>query len=431
MKKKIFKTIIRTLAVILLVFSLGYGYYLLFMNPRRGTVDNFTASLPLGETLTNDEAREDLKYLFDHLRSRHPAWLDGSDETVTRVEEQYEEELSALGESVTVLELWRAAARIVSPLHDGHTWVNWNGQSLYIDDITQLREYNDPVEINEIPVQDVLSEYLKLSSYELDFYAKAKFYDKMIVIQSWLELCGVDTTNGATFTYETENGRVFRTYKFVPINKVTGYNPGSNDSRWVYYDIDVGKNLGIFTLKACDYNDEYRSVLGEFFNKVTENKIENIVVDLRGNGGGDSRVANEFLSYIDVDSYLGWDSSVRLGNLLINNKNIKHTNNKKPVVFSGKVFVMTDVYSYSSAMDFAMLVVDNGIGDIVGSASGNNPESYGDCLYFELPNSKLALSVSYKKWHRIDKSKSALPLLPDYEVPAGEALEKIYELIGK
>jgi hypothetical protein len=431
MKKKISKVIIRSLAFILLVSGLGYGIYLLFLNPRRGTVDSFAASLPLDAILTRDEAKEDLNYLCEHLRDRHPAWLDGSDETVTLVKEQYDKELSEIGESITVLELWQAAARIISPLHDGHSWVNWNGENLYIDDITQLREYGDPAEINAIPFADILSEYLKLSSYELDFYAKAKFSDKHIVLRQWLEFCGVDTSAGVTFTYETENGRVSSTYNFVPINEVTGYNPGTNDSRWVYYDIDAERSLGVLTLKTCDNNDEYRSVLDEFFKEVRENKIENIAVDLRGNGGGNSLVANEFIKYIDVDSYKSWDNAVRIGNFLINNNDITNKNNKKPVVFSGRIYVLTNVYTFSSAMDFAMLIGDNDIGEIVGDTPGNKPEGYGDCLYFQLPNSKLAMSVSFKKWHRIDQSKSSLPLLPDYEVPAMTALEKVYNLIGK
>lgn len=68
-------------------------------------------------------------------------------------------------------------------------------------------------------------------------------------------------------------------------------------------------------------------------------------------------------------------------------------------------------------------------GVIVGEASGNLPDSYGDCLYFQLPNSKLAVSISYKKWYRIDQTKSGEPIVPDYETSSGEALDKVYELI--
>ena len=88
-----------------------------------------------------------------------------------------------------------------------------------------------------------------------------------------------------------------------------------------------------------------------------------------------------------------------------------------------------DNWTYSAAMDFAMLLVDNELGVIVGEPSGNLPESYGDCLYFQMPNSRLVMSVSFKKWYRIDRTKSKEPLMPDYEVSAEKALDKVYELI--
>lgn len=90
--------------------------------------------------------------------------------------------------------------------------------------------------------------------------------------------------------------------------------------------------------------------------------------------------------------------------------------------------MLTDTWTYSAAMDFAMLIQDNGLGTIVGSPSGNLPDSYGDCLFFQLPNSGMPLTVSYKRWYRIDKSKAGEPIMPDIVVEPEKALEKVYEL---
>ena len=80
-------------------------------------------------------------------------------------------------------------------------------------------------------------------------------------------------------------------------------------------------------------------------------------------------------------------------------------------------------------MLFTMAIADNKLGTIVGEIPGNMPTSYGDILYFQLPESKLMIQVSYKKFYRVDKSKDAEPIIPDYEVSAELALEKVYELI--
>lgn len=100
---------------------------------------------------------------------------------------------------------------------------------------------------------------------------------------------------------------------------------------------------------------------------------------------------------MNVAEYRGFDSAVRYGRILAENKNITYENLQKEQVFSGNLYVLTDIWTYSSAMDFAMLIADNGLGVIVGQPSGNLPDGYRDCLSFQMPNSRLAISVSYKK----------------------------------
>ena len=80
-------------------------------------------------------------------------------------------------------------------------------------------------------------------------------------------------------------------------------------------------------------------------------------------------------------------------------------------------------------MDFTMLIMDNGLGTVVGEESGNLPDSYGDILLFNTPCSQLRFSVSYKRWFRLDETKSGQPLIPDYPCDSAEAMDKAYELI--
>ena len=186
----------------------------------------------------------------------------------------------------------------------------------------------------------------------------------------------------------------------------------------------------MLTLTSCNNNDEYKRVLSSFFGTVKQKGITNIAVDLRENGGGNSSVANEFLTYVDVDCYSSWESESRYGPLLIRCCNGNIVNEKKSNAFSGNLYVLTATETFSSAMDFAMLVGDNNIGTLVGEASGNIPDGYGDCLTFQMPESGLVMSVSYKRWYRIDQSKTGELITPDYAVEGSAALEKVYELIS-
>jgi hypothetical protein len=111
-------------------------------------------------------------------------------------------------------------------------------------------------------------------------------------------------------------------------------------------------------------------------------------------------------------------------------KSGERKNNKfDELLFSGDVYVLTSVQTYSAATIFSFMISDNGIGKIVGEASGQVPSFYAGVLPFQTPNAKLQLGVSGGFSRRPDKSKCELFLEPDYPVAAGEALEKVYILL--
>jgi hypothetical protein len=388
--------------------------------------------MPLSEVLSRDEALKDIEYLYQKLKYHHPAWLE-TNINVEKINSMFTSYRKELPNTITTVQLWRDVSFILSVLHDGHTMLLWNnpGEELYIDDFTIPSLYSNPVKINYQNIEDILSEYLKLTSYEYDFYAMRRFFDSAIYTKSSLDFLGVDTSTGVTYTYLEDGKPVNFYFEFVPYEQAKKENSEVQDTTWVWYSIDEEQSLGIFTLTSCDLNEEYYSVLSAFFNEVHEKSIKNVAVDLRGNGGGHSGVANAFLQYINVDTYVSWDSSVRYGPLLWKNENIVVNNLKKDPVFSGELYVITNVYSYSSAMDFAMLIKDNNLGHIIGEPSGNSPDSYGDNLYFQMPNSKLYFTVSHKKWYRVNKEKAGLPIEPDYECASADAVETLYKIISK
>lgn len=424
-------TVIAVCAVLWVLVIGGGVYYKLCMDPYRGTVKNREYSKALDEMLSVEEALEDLEYMMERFRNHHPAWLEENNANVAAVEAQYEAEVIALENEVTVLELYQAASRIAAKMRDGHTYPYWNGEEvLYLQDFTQIKELGKPMTLDGWPISDVLAAYKQVAAYELDFYVEDQFWRNVIVNEYALRLCGVDTSDGVTMTFDNEGEALEYHYDFVSIEEVKGYEYSAEEKPWVYYDIDKENSVGIFTLTTCLDNEEYRSVLENFFAEVFDENIENVVVDLRDNGGGNSWVANEFITYLDVKEYRSWDSGVRLGWYLLKNEDIVYKNKCKDQVFDGQVYVLTNIKTYSAAMDFAMLIADNDLGSIVGEPSGNLPDSYGDILSFQMPNSKLLLCVSHKRWYRIDHSKRGQPIMPDYEVESGEALDKVYELIG-
>jgi len=429
--KKWLKVVLVCTAVVIVLAGAAAGYFFSCMYPYRGTVNNsgFEECLTLDTVLTQEQAIEDLSYMMELLESRHPAWLEEDSDIPAKTQAQFDKEIAVIGEEVTVLELWQAASRITSVMHDGHTWVRYSGIELYVDDITQFTDSeNTIISIDGEPSGEVYKRFLELFQYELEPYARAVF-SSVIIREKYLSLMGVDTSDGVTFTFEKNEEQTEYHYNFVPADEIKGNDTSAEEKAWVDYEIDAENDAAVFILKECNYNDEYCAKLREFFEEVEKNSIGNVIVDLRGNGGGNSMVANEFLRYVDIDGYKCWDSDVRYGSYVVHNRDVWQKNDRADISFAGSIYVLTDVDTYSSAMDFAMLIGDNDIGLLIGEASGNRPDAYGDCLFFSMPNSKLEVSISSKRWYRLDQSKAWQPLEPDVPIEPEYALEKAYELI--
>ena len=433
-KIRLIKNICIFFFIATLLIGSGTMVYTYAFNPYRGSLRHhgeyreLELSQDLDAVLTAEQAREDLAYFSKMVKSRHPMWLEENQEKTALFEERYRTVFNSIEDDMTVMELLKAAKGMAALLGDGHTLAEWRGSSLCINDLTQIEEYGMPVSINSVPTAELFNDYKTLASYEVDYYAEHLFQNA-IRYEVYLRMLGIDTSEGVNMVFDTLSGVSSYHYTFVPADEVAG-NVNDDEQAFVFYEIDKPNNLGIFTLKSCVNDAYYRKTLQNFFEEVHANGITNVAVDLRGNGGGNSSVANEFIAYLDVDTYLSWDSDVRFGNYLLKNRNVVGKNEKKAETFGGAVYILTDITTFSAAMDFAMLIQDNNLGEIVGEPSGNLPNSYGDLIIFQMPHSKLVFTVSYKKWYRIDQTKADLPIMPDYEVPASEALEKVYEIIS-
>lgn len=434
--KKIKKIVFGFLIAVVALIAVAAGVWFLALNPYRGNVENPDETLALDTVLTKEQAKEDIDYVMEMYRNRHPAWLEDGNERVANVEAQYLKELELLDsmtdEEVTVLAEWQMISRIMHELYDGHSGVyaSYN-EGLYIDDFTQINEIGLPTSIDGVSYDEAFKRFCDVYQYEMESFAESTFQSNVIINETYLRWCGFDTSDGIDMTYDTDDGELTVHYEFVPITDVKGYNGNISDEeyKWVYYDIDTENGIGIFTLTSCEYNDEYKKTVKEFFTAVNEAGIKHVIVDLRWNGGGNSMVADEFLKYVDIDGFYTWGNHVRFGNFLIKNERSFQKNHRLDPQYSGDIYVLTNTRSFSAAMDFTMDIMDNDLGTVVGEACGNLPDSYGDVLSFQTPNSGLRFSISYKRWFRTDESKAGQPLEPDYPCPSEEAMDKAYELI--
>ena len=415
-----------------------YGAWRIWFDPYRGTVSAFRRSEKLDTLLGGMQAAEDLEFVADRLRERHPACISGLPPAVQKAYEQEYAELSRSSE-VTVLSLWQSASRVLAQLNDAHTRVqpyyedmktlpllfSWEGQRL----ICSGGGYDGYTVdmIGGVSVSRLYERFQGMFSYELDAWAR-HFFASRINRGDYLAFLGIDIGQEVEIILERQNdGDTVK--KAFMLQKDEMAIPAV-DGTFCGYSVDKDSGVGIFTLRQCIFDKTYKSALKEFFTSVRNEGVHSIILDLRGNPGGNSLVANEFIRYLPVESYKDINSIVRFGPINWENRAGQKKNQQAECVFSGDVYVLTSADSFSSAMDFATLLSDNGLCMVVGETPGNMPSSYGDILYFQTPNAMLVFTVSYKYFIRPDASKSDVPLIPDVQVPADAALEEVEKIIG-
>ena len=390
--------------------------------------------------MSYDEAKADLDEAMQYLKNIHPMFIHGF---TPDVQELYNQALSHLQRSkgISVNDLCKEIETVFSSLNDGHTHIDARYSDYhYLKDIhAHSLAHDEIVAVNNITLEEIFEKNRNYFSYETEEYGLRKIKACLQTIED-LNYIGFNIDDGITYTYMDSNGDLFdeKYYAkdFLTDEEYREYNNMDNleddesddEYKFVEYEILKSANMAVLTLHSCEYNDEYKKCLSDMFREVKERGIDNVCVDLRDNSGGNSYVADEFIHYLDVDSYCTWGQDWRLGLILIpSNGSVLKNHKYTDFLFSGNVYMLTSIDSFSSAMDFAMLISDNKLGKIVGEHSGNKPRSYGDISIFKLRNSGLVMQVSTKKWYRVDETNKDEFVEPDIACDSEQALQVLME----
>lgn len=383
--------------------------------------------------ITYNQAKADVDYMMHYLEKCHPMFLNG---TPDAVQQRYDAAIDILksADEITVNTLRREVQNILSAFGDGHTssWAYWAER--YLKTIPQRNaEGWRLVKINGRTFQELFEEKEALFSYEVESWGMEQMKSEISVL-SGLDFLGLDP-NGITYTWRNDEGEEetdrYASSDFIPYDEYLEYNKtyfDDDDEDFVSYEINEEKSLALLTLTSCDYNDQYIKCLRDMFTEVKAKGIRNVAVDIRGNGGGSSMVANEFIRYLDVEEYFRGTFKWRFGPFNIPYEGSTMINEKyTDMTFEGNVFLLTDTGSFSSSMLFAEYIKDNNLGTIIGEPPGNTPNGYGDIATFSLPNSGLYFQVSTKQFFRADKDSADTLVMPDIECDGEKALDVLYE----
>ena len=169
--------------------------------------------------------------------------------------------------------------------------------------ICQGGEYDGQavIEIGGILITDLYERFLTQCSYELEAWARYSFASRLNRGE-YLSFIGASSSDEVSLVLENPDNGNRVTADFV-LNENLRIDAAEKPPN---FDRSLNKSAGVavFALRQCVYDDEYKAALHEFFTEVKEQNIHSVIVDLRGNPGGNSLVAYEFIRYLPAESYL-------------------------------------------------------------------------------------------------------------------------------
>jgi C-terminal processing protease CtpA/Prc len=225
------------------------------------------------------------------------------------------------------------------------------------------------------------------------------------------------------------------------------------------FSFNKSDDIAIFSLNTFDLNfHEYDSIMTGGFKEIESQGINNLIIDIRKNSGGNSNFIVPLMDYLtDKPYYQVSKSEVKtseaamkcfttnpifinaikqarkaekeskkidtLVDCYLNKPNgtltsIEQTEEiptkDKGNRFSGQLFVLTSQSTFSAATGFASLIKDYSLGSIIGEETSDNPTDYGSIILFDLPNSKVTIQNSTEYTVRPAGFDDEHGVLPDY-----------------
>jgi hypothetical protein len=369
---------------------------------REGFYDKSFVEKP--DRLSLADATADVQEFFSTLEHSHPKLLAKVDHSAyTELKKQTVSDLAArLGQdgNIRIEDLAYSLYYAGAFFKDGHTGLQWQWPPLneantrgkrfppFWLDSENARFFiasasdasllgTEILGVNGTPVEGFLKPILDRISGETRTYRAAGLAANQAF---WYYLTNVFADESYTLTVRDMSGATrqaaIRTLGFAEFRRLAPPARRSGDTRVEFLDDGKIARLVIPSLVYGPDRKKTEEVFDQAFGQIRERASTDLIIDIRGNGGGDSRMGDYVLRFVRP----------------------KQSARPKSF-FAGKTYMLTNHLVFSSAVMFADAFRDYNVGTIVGYETGGTPSHYGQPQSFTLKNSGIAFGVSSKHFN--------------------------------
>lgn len=477
LKNNFEKTLLVLLPIVMCMYARQTYAQMVNMTPYDSPVPDSLRLAPDGR-MAKEQAIYDLNALVYTVSEVHPNMyaVCNQGEFMSRVNAIEQE----MPDTLTRATLYKYVAPLLALLGDGHTHVvppyndiltktvlrlpvqvdvdNQSGKITTLYSIYGIPKGAEITEINGVSSSDIVANLLQYVSGERRFFRLMilKNYfsylfqlcypsDKYAIKYVWKDKIKETMLKGVTFDEiraekkkaEKAAGKTPEVKKQVP--------------KHFEYQLLEGDRVALMSFNDCTDSAGMAAFLDSMITEINAKKVQNLIIDVRKNGGGDSRIGDlifERISKVPFQQFgkafmritpttqrllknaYGNEFLAPTGLYLENEDSLNVPLNDKTRCYNGKVWLLTSNYTFSSAASFSWTFKYFNMGKVVGEETGGMNVCFGDVLEYRLPISQLYCYMSYKRFWQYGADETDIHgTIPDIAVSADKALETTLQLI--
>ena len=399
-------------------------------------------------TFSKEMILEDLTYLQSALIEKHP------NINIYTTKEEFSNFFNNLTieDSLTELEVYNLLSNSNGVIKDGHTlfypnkkWMEnnnanklffplqpfWDGSKLYVSksysSIGKLEEGTQIISINGIKSSELIQEMLSKMMRDGDNYnyptwvLNTYFYEYFSYFYGCSEEYQINFYDGLEERAISFKG-ISKPELFKQIRKLQ-----EPDEKGITLAIDEEKSIGILTIKDW-HNNILKKYYGQKFvpeikkaiEQIRDKSIQNLIIDVRNNQGGDTRNSNYLLKYLLNEPFVLVEQYYRKKKGIIVECNGPQSGLHQPMSqnFKGNIYVLINGGSFSNTGIFCSVLRKHKRAIFIGEETGGSEFVIcGSPKNITLPNTAIQIELPQLQYmikpNEDDKLHS---VIPDYYI---------------
>ena len=385
-----------------------------------------------------EKLQEDFIEMRKILEENHPALYDYTDKYT--LDSVLEYNYSQLDRPLEFNEFYKNISSVLTKIGCGHTklWIpndyryavpdnffplklHFSNDKIYVDGIystnATIPNGSEIISINNKPIREIVADLESITSSDAFIKAfKSKsveknFAKKYALYYGYPEIF--------TINYISPGKSKKEEIRLLPVDfeTINKYPDRGNELSLKFLDESNTALLTINTFIYYDQREMFRKFIDSAFLFIQKEKIKNLIIDLRGNDGGDPFCSSYLLSFIENEPVPYFAE---------NYERYKSLSEPIPMAdnhFKGNIYTLIDGSCFSTTGHFCALLKYNRIGKLIGKETGATFTCTGSVLYKNLKNTHLILGTARKQRYNaaVSNMDRTRGVMPDYYVERSQS----------